>query len=151
MVSKKKDMFFVDARELVCGIDFVVDTCTTFDANVVNHFYSFENHEIDYKLAQILGLGVARNLLMEDDFYIYNASDDRLDNFGMMYEIARLGIYYQITHPDYDDKDLEEMMIGNSFGKEFLKQIQTVETDMPYMKLKEIFNSKKGNVVLFEK
>lgn len=149
MVNKKKNMFWVDATELVPSLDFIVITDTKFNAELVDHFYKFENHEIDYELVVMLGLGVVKNLHMDNDYYIYNCSNDQPDNFGFMNEVTRIGVYYQITHPYYDDTELEKLIIDNKVGREFLKKLQCVDSDLPYNRLKQIIDSKKGNVIQF--
>lgn len=84
MKAEKEDLFFVEAIDLVKGFDFEVVTDTEFNKEVVHPFYEFENHIIDYELIEILGLGVVRSLHFEDDYYVYNASSDHVDdNFGM--------------------------------------------------------------------
>jgi hypothetical protein len=149
MTKEKKDLIFINAEGVIEGVDFKVVTDTPFNPELVTHFYEFVNHEIDYELALILGLGVIKNLHLDNDFYIYNASNDQADNFGFMNEVTRISVYYQITHPEYDEKELEEFIIGTERGRKFLKKLQTVDTDIPYLRLKEIFDSNKGNIIKF--
>ncbi len=148
-MKKKQDLFLVDAEDLILGVDFEVVTDTPFNTEQVSHFYEFENHEIDYELAVILGLGVVKNLHFEDDYYIYNASNDQADNFGFMNEVTRIDVYYQITHPEYDHKELEEFIIGTERGRRYLRKLLKVDTDEPYVRLKEVFDRKKGRIVQF--
>ncbi|KAB2332618.1 hypothetical protein [Bacillus mesophilum] len=151
MNKPKKDLFLIDSEDLICGVDFDVVTDTPYDEDSVEHSFEFENHEMDSELAVILGLGVVKNLHTEYDYYIYNASNDQADNFGFMNEFTRISVYYQITHPHYDDKKLEEFIIGTERGRMFLKKLQTVDSDMPFLRLKEIFDRKRGNVVFFNR
>ncbi|CQR46289.1 hypothetical protein BN1058_00542 [Paraliobacillus sp. PM-2] len=151
MKKPKNDLYLIEAKDLICGVDFEVVTNTPYNGDVTVHFYEFENHEIDTDLATMLGLGVVKNLHIVDDYYIYNASNDHADNFGFMNEVTRIAIYYQITHPHYDDKELEEFIINTERGRKYLKKLQTVDSDMPFQKLKEIYDRKKGNLVLLDR
>ena len=124
-------------------VDFEIVTGTPFSNEL-------ENHEIDYELAQILGLGIVKNLYLDNDYYVYNASADNLDsNFGFMNEVVRIGVYYQITHPEYDDRELEQTIFGTKGGTEYLRLLQTVNTDSVLNRLKKVFDSKKGKIILF--
>ncbi|MFD2043360.1 hypothetical protein ACFSTA_03060 [Ornithinibacillus salinisoli] len=76
MTAKKDDLFFVDARDLVKDIDFEVITDTPFQEEQVNHFYELVNHVIDNELIQILGLVVVKNSHIDNDYYVYNASQN---------------------------------------------------------------------------
>lgn len=151
MSNQKDNLFLVNAEDLILGVDFEVVTDTPFDADRVRYFFRLDNHDIDYELAITLGLGVVKNLFFEDDFYIYNASNDHADHFGLMNVVMRMDVYYQITHPEYDNKKLEEFIIGTERGKKFLEKLQTVDTDVPYKRLKQVFDSKKGNVIQFKR
>jgi hypothetical protein len=148
MTTKKKDLFFINAIDLVKDIDFELITDTPFHDDIITHFYEFENHKIDYELIQILGLGVVKNIHIDNDYYVYNASNDHLgNNFGFINEVVRIGAYYQITHPDYDDKELEKKIFKTKHGKEYLKKLQTSDTDIVLYRLKEIFDRKKGEII----
>lgn len=148
MKAKKENLFYVDARDIVKDIHFKVVTDTPFNANVVTHFYEFEDHTLDYELIELMGLGVVRNLHFDNDYYVYNASDEQMDNrFRVANETLRIGVYYQITHPDYDDRDLEKLIFKTPGGKEYLTLLQTRDTNQVLNRLKEIFDRKKGQVI----
>lgn len=149
ITNHKNNLFLIDASTLLLGIDFEVITDTIFKKELIEHFYKFEDHEIEYELVTILGLGVVKNLNLDNDYYIYNASDDSLDNFRLMNEVTRLEVYYQITHPDYDNKQLEKFILGTERGKKFLMKLQTVDSELPYNELKRVFENKKGNIFQF--
>src|SRR5690625_4102474 len=99
-MKKKENLSFINAENLVEGVDFEVVTDTPFKKDQVFHFFKYTEHEIDEELATMLGFGVVRSLHFENDFYLYNASDDEYDDFGLMNEITRVEVYYQITHPN---------------------------------------------------
>jgi len=151
MRKERNDAFLVNLEEakIELGVDFITVTDTFFDERIIRFAYLMENHEYDLDLAVTLGLGIIKS----DDgqmTLLYNA-DDYIGSDRMIGEVLRVGVYYQITHPDYDDKDLEKTVIKTKGGKEFLKMIQTNDSDEPYERLKSVFDSKKGNVVKFPK
>ena len=106
---------------------------------------------INISLAVALGLGVIQSL-SDGSKYLYHA-DVSDDEDRQMHEMLRLGMYYQIMNPDYDDRRLDYFMNGNG-GEFYLSTLLFADTMEPIEKLRAIFATKKGqanNVVEFVK
>ncbi|OZU89623.1 hypothetical protein CIL03_00310 [Virgibacillus indicus] len=143
MISKRKEMFYLDATELIMDRDFEVMTNTTFADDIVERLYGVDNHRIDYGLIKILGLGVVKNKHF-NALYIYDAAGDNL-----MSEMIRLRIYYQLSYPEYDDKELDCWIFGDVAGVNYVLRIMGSSGAWVISRLKGIFNEKKGRVVEF--
>jgi len=140
-----KAMYYVDASELVYGIDFEVVTKTPFIEGEVERLYGVDNHSINYRLIKQLGLGVVKNNFM-DDYYIYNVTRENIHD-----ELIKLRIYYQITNPEYDDKQLEQLIFGNEDGIDYIVSLLDKESGCVLSQLVEIFKAKKGKVLPFQR
>ncbi|MFC4022256.1 hypothetical protein ACFOUV_00330 [Oceanobacillus longus] len=143
MSLQKKEMYFVDANELIYGEDFDVVTDTPFIEGEVERLYGLDNHKINYSLIQKLNLGVVKNKYY-DEYYIYNAVCDNIKN-----ESIRLGIYYQITHPEFDDKALDSWIFGSTDGVDYILDLFGSHGVCVLSWLNDIFSKKKGNVLAF--
>ncbi|WP_067726983.1 hypothetical protein [Oceanobacillus damuensis] len=143
MNVKQKEMFFLDATELVNGVDFEVVTDTTFTEGAVERLYGVGNLRIDYALINILGLGVVKNIHF-DDWYLYDTASDNIIS-----ETVRLGIYYQLSHPKYDDKELDRLIFGTPAGMDYVMSILGTDGVWVIARLKGIFDEKKGKVLEF--
>jgi hypothetical protein len=120
----------------------VIDT--PFDEGFVKYVYEFDSgHEINFDIATAVGLGVVKDK-DTGELFIYN-SDESDSKTNESDELLRLGIYYQLTHPSYDDKKLDGLLNKTKGGETYLRLLFVVEPDEYIQKLKEIFNSKKGN------
>lgn len=139
--SSEKDMFRITVNGLIAGEDINVVTDTPFEDNATVSLNGIMYHKPNYRYAKILGLGI---ILEEDYTFFYEPYIDDL-----VVESLKTGVYYQLTHPNHDDKDLEELLFGVRGGAAFLKKIQHVDTDELIEELKFIFQSKKGNVLPF--
>lgn len=147
MAKRKEDLHLMDLEGTRLDIDYFVVTDTDFDEQIVRYGYLIDNHEYDLDLAVTLGLGVIESH-DGDMSLLYNADGNR-GKLREQSEMLRIATYYQITHPKYDDKELENLVMKTKGGKEYLKLLQTNDSDMPYEKLKSIFDSKKGIVIKF--
>lgn len=145
MNQERKEMFYIDAAALQNYLDIEVMTHTEFDFNRVERLYGVENHELDYDWIEKLGLGIVRTNHF-NDYYIYNASYDNLMN-----ESTRIGLYYQLTHPEYDDKELDRWIFGDKEGIDYLLELVGEHGLLVVSMLKEIYQQKKGNVIMFPK
>lgn len=103
----------------------------------------------------MLGLGVIE--MNDGKRYLYDAmiqEDDEIDKLKID-EGLKIGIYYQITNPDYHDVKLEILI--NTKGT--IDYLSSIISDKKYVdeiveKLKDIFKGQKGkenNVVQFNK
>lgn len=115
------------------------------------YVYFINNHEIDEKLAVSLGLGVIQNM-KNGEKYLYHAVSNSNDN--MADEMLRLGIYYQIKFPNYNDKKLDQLLNRTSGGEEHIRLLMLSHDEKIINDLKNVFYSQKGfenNVVKFKK
>ncbi|PAV27977.1 hypothetical protein CIL05_19115 [Virgibacillus profundi] len=142
MNMKQTNLFYVDATELVDGIDYEVITETGYIDHKVERLYGVDNHSIDYDLIKILGLGVVKNNHLQD-YYIFNAASDNIMN-----EMIRIDVYYQITHPEFDDKPLDRWVFGSPAGVDYLLSLLGSQGAWVISRLKGIFNDKKNGQVL---
>jgi hypothetical protein len=105
---------------------------------------------VDIRLAVTLGLGVVKSL-SDGKVLLYHA-DNVDDEDRMQNEMLRLGMYYQIMNPDYDDRRLNYVFETNG-GEFYLRMLLFCDTDEPIQRLREIFTAKKGrgnNIVQFK-
>lgn len=146
-----KNMELVDLDGAEQGKDFTVETKTPFNENKVTHVYS--TSIVDKELAEVLGLGVIE-ATEDSEAFLYNAMYERDRDMAEDYGILRLGIYYQIVHPEYVDTKLDIIVNQTPNSEAYLRSIFAVDTDEPIQRLKKIFESQKGkadNVVQFKK
>ncbi|MBT2600721.1 hypothetical protein J7E18_03235 [Oceanobacillus sp. ISL-73] len=143
MNQERKRMFYIDATALQNYLDIEVMTNTEFDFKRVDRLYGVDNHELNYDWIEKLGLGVVRTSYF-NDYFIYNATYDNLIN-----ESTRIGLYYQLTHPEYDDKELDRWIFGDKDGINYLLELVGEHGLLVVSKLKEIYRQKKGNVIKF--
>lgn len=108
--------------------------------NGIDHVWEITDGEIDVELAVKLALGVIEDLDTGKRF-LYHA--DGVGENRKKKEYLRLGIYYQLTHPEYDDRKLD-VLIQQVGGKDFLKQLLLVNDDSIFTRLHEISNKFKG-------
>ncbi|WP_249872364.1 hypothetical protein [Oceanobacillus saliphilus] len=143
MYLKKKNMFYVDLSELPQWKSFDVVTNTPFEEVGVERLYGVEDHILDYRLIEMLDLGVVKDHY-NDTCYIYNPTAGNFFN-----ETMKLGIYYQITHPEYDDKELDRWIFGNEDGVEYILNLFPQDGPCILSLLNDTFKSKKGKVLKF--
>ncbi|UCZ54963.1 hypothetical protein LGQ02_09660 [Bacillus shivajii] len=122
---------------------------TVYPTKLVQFVYDVGNN-IDMSLAVTLGLGVIQSL-SDGTLYLYHA--DMIDDEDRMkHEMLRLGMYYQLMNPKYDDRRLD-YLFNSSGGTFYLSTLLFTDCIEPIEKLKAIFSSKKGkgnNVVAFK-
>lgn len=126
---------------------------TPFEEDLVKYVYDIENHKIDIDLAVTVGLGVIRDVASGEE-YLYNTGSKGITEDFEADELLRMGIYYQITHPEYIDKKLDILLNATDGGEAYIRMLFTVHDNGPIEKLREIFNAQKGkenNVVKFKK
>lgn len=131
--------------------EYTVVMDTPFVEELIEHVYDFFNHDFDLSLATQLGLGVIQDTNTMK-MYIYNAETAVGDDYSND-EAMRVGMYYQLTHPEYDDKNLD-ILLNSAGGEEYLKLLMLNPSDDIINKLKVIFDSRKGrgdNVIPFKK
>lgn len=119
----------------------IVETC--FQKELIQYVYDI-GQDVDFPLAVTLGLGVIQSL-HDGSLAIYHA--DTTDYpLRMTDEMLRLGMYYQITHPEYDDRHLD-YLLQTKGGKYYLRRLFFCERykQDPLEELKKIFANKKGN------
>lgn len=145
MKLKRNALYYVDASELEYGVDYEVVTETPFIEGEIDRLYGVDNHAINYKLVKQLGLGVVKNNFM-NDYYIYDTAGENIHD-----EIIKLRIYYQITYPEYDDKDLEQQVFGNEDKFDYIVSLLGKNSGCILSQLKEIFQGKKGQVLQFRR
>lgn len=145
---KKRNMYLVSTKDLLLGVDFAVLTNTDYVEEEVDYFYKIVNHTINERLIHLLGLGIVYNLHEEDDFYIYNATDLVYDMFSVKKEVTRIAVYYQLTHPYYEDDQLKQFMLTER-GKKYLYHLVPEAGEELYNHLLQIFSRDNDNVVLF--
>jgi hypothetical protein len=171
---KKPDLTRVNIEKLDKGEDFVVISKiamkdfefvpyekgkgmedgmeTPFNKKVAKHVYHIEDHDIDVGLAITIGLGVIEDVA-SGERYLYNAEIDTHDNIEED-EIVRMGIYYQLIHPEYEDKKLDIILNRTAGGENYIRSLFNVYDFTVIDRLKEIFESHKGkgdNVRQFKK
>lgn len=113
---------------------------TVFTKELVEFVYDV-GPSINSSLAVALKLGVIQSL-SDGSKYLYHA--DVIDDDGRKrHEMLRLGMYYQIMNPDYDDRRLDYLMNGNG-GEFYLSTLLFTDTMEPIKKLRAIFATKKG-------
>ncbi|WP_337018982.1 hypothetical protein [Oceanobacillus massiliensis] len=146
MNLSKNDMYYLDASQLRYGIDFDVITETPFTEGIVERLYGVDNHVINDKWIKKLGLGVVKNNYTNDS-YIYDITSENILN-----ETVKIGIYYQLTHPEFDDKELDRWVFGSKEGVDYVIGLLGNEAAACVLsQLKEIFKAKKGKVLAFKK
>ncbi|WP_067726992.1 hypothetical protein [Oceanobacillus damuensis] len=143
MHLKKKNMFYVDLSELNQWNRFDVVTNTPFEEGAVERLYGVEDHILNYNLIRKLRLGVVKNQY-NDECFIYDPTGGNFFN-----ETIKVGIYYQITHPDYDDKELDRWIFGNEEGVDYILNLFPKDGACILSLLNDIFKSKKGKVLEF--
>ncbi len=90
---------------------------TFFQEELIDYVYDV-GPNVDIKLAVTLGLGVIQSL-HDGSLSLYNA--DTADyELRLVDEMLRLGIYYQITNPEYDDRQLDRILHGKDGGVHYL-------------------------------
>lgn len=141
MIPKRNELYYLDAEKMIIDEDIEVVTDTPFAG--VERLYGVDNHSIDYRLIKIFGLGVVKNKHFEA-WYIYDAADDNFLN-----EIIKLRIYYQLSHPEFDDKELDRWIFGDVAGVNYVLRIAGAHGGWVISQLKGIFSEKKGKVVAF--
>lgn len=149
----KKDIERVILDGVELGVDFKLLTNTPFDIDKVKYAYSFSG-AIDLELIEQIGLGVIEST-DDGEIFLYNAMYDKdSPDDKESYEMLRMGVYYQITHPDYVDTKLDILVNKTTNSGEFFKYIFAEETTEPIEIVKEIIREQKGkpnNVVPFFK
>lgn len=175
-MNKPKNIARIDISEAKQGKDFTIETeialmsdysfkyfkegmdmsdvlftqKTPYSTELVNEVYEIPDHEIDFKLAVTLGLGVIKEL-STGHLFLYHTdteSENRQDD-----EALRMGMYYQIAHPEYDDVRLDGIL-NTKGGEQYIRHLLFIKSDEVIEKLKDIFESKKGeidNVIDFKK
>ncbi|WP_164669404.1 hypothetical protein [Virgibacillus doumboii] len=143
MIPMKNEMYYLDLTEMIPELDVEVVTNTPFPDGAVERLYGVDNHRIDYNLINILGLGVVK-IKHSDDWYIYDAMSE---NF--LSEFIKFRIYYQLSHPEFDDKELERWIFSDVTGINYVLRLIGSHGTWIISRLKEIFNGKKGRVVVF--
>ena len=145
-LKQKKNMFLVDMTGVNVTKELVSETQKT-PLSDRYRFVEIEDHDVNYELINRVGLGVARSAEDESHKLIYNPNtQDSLDD-----EVMRFGIYYQLTHREFDDKQLEEKLFGDVTGKVFMEVIFGEQAEDLYNELKQLYESKRGNVVQFRR
>lgn len=129
------------------NIQDIIDT--PFQSELIEFVYDV-GPTVDVPLAVQLGLGVIKSL-SDGSLLLYNADtqdyEDRLTD-----EKLRLGMYYQIKHPEYDDRQLD-YILQTKGGPDYLVNLHFCNTVEPIDKLMDIFAAKKGkrdNVINIE-
>lgn len=143
MIRKQNEMYYLDATEMISGMDFDVVTNTLFSDGAVERLYGVDDHRIDFNLIHILELGVVKNNHF-DDWYIYDAAGE---NF--VSEIIKFRLYYQLSHPEFDDKELERWIFSDVARVNYVLRLTGSHGAWVISKLKEIYDAKKGKVVGF--
>ena len=124
---------------------------TFFQAELIEYVYDV-GPNIDMKWAVTLGLGVIQSL-NDGSLCLYNADTADYD-MRLQDEMLKLGMYYQITNPDYDDRQLDGILQTKG-GINYLRTLlfcHSTDYD-PIEALIDIFSTKKGkenNVVSIE-
>lgn len=116
---------------------------TFFQDELIDYVYDV-GPNVDIKLAVTLGLGVIQSL-HDGSLSLYNA--DTADyELRLVDEMLRLGMYYQITNLDYDDRQLDRILHKDE-GVHYLRNLllSYYPNPDPIEALFEIFSSKKGN------
>lgn len=130
-------------------IEFIMDT--PFPSDLTEFVYDV-GCTVDISLAVTLGLGVIKSL-SNGKLYVYHA--DTIDDDDISYqskEMLRLGMFYQLMHPEYDDRKLN-LILESKGGEYLLSSLILFNTIEPIEMLKEIFAAKKGvgnNVIKFK-
>lgn len=112
-------------------------------------FYFIDSHEYNRDLLNTLGFSLFND--NDDNRYVYNVlKDNSIDKYDN--ELIRFKIYYQLSFPDFDDRQLE-VILDELGGARFINKLidNLEESVLIYKRLKEIFDSKKGNVIQFKK
>lgn len=92
---------------------------TPYDDRYFDYVYDItDQDEVDFKLAITIGLGVIQD--GEGNQLLYNISVEEDLEERLKEEHLRLGMYYQITHPEYDDRKLHYLLNSNG-GEHFLR------------------------------
>lgn len=120
---------------------------THFEKDWVEYVYRIPGEEINIKLAATIGMGVIKDL--EENLLLYNA-DTSSNECWEEDEQIKLGMYYQLTFPDYHDPKLEIYLRENM---EQMQLLSPVENSKVISKLERIFAAQKGgdNIVEFRK
>lgn len=112
-------------------------------------FYFIDSHEYNRDLLNTLGFSSFND--NDGNRYVYNVlKDNSIDKYDN--ELIRFKIYYQLSFPDFDDRQLE-VILDELGGVRFINKLidNLEESVLIYKRLKEIFDSKKGNVIQFKK
>lgn len=113
---------------------------TMYSEDLVEYVYDV-GPSVDINLAVTLGLGVVKSL-SDGSLHLYHADnvhdEDRLQN-----EMLRIGMYYQIMNPEYDDRRLNYLFNAKG-GEVYLRMLVFCDTEEPIEKLRDIFTAKKG-------
>lgn len=150
LFSKMKNLYAVSTEGLLFGVDYEVITSTHYEEDEVTHFIKIVNHDIDEALVYKLGLGIVSNLHEEADYYLYCANHKEDAFFGFLQEFIRFEIYYQLTHPAYENEEFEEF-IQTERGKAMLKRMFGEKAEEVYIALMRKCNVNKGYVLPFQK
>lgn len=145
-LNQKKNMYLIDMTGVNVTKELVSETQKTPLSDSFR-FVEIEDHDVNYELINRVGLGVARPVEGESHKLIYNPNiQDSLDD-----EVMRFGIYYQLTHRDFDDKQLEKMLFDDMTGKVFMEIVFGEQADGLYNELRQLYDRKKGNIVHFRR
>jgi hypothetical protein len=113
---------------------------TMFDTDTVKAFYGVLNH-LDTKLLEGLGLGAVELLRGEFSGYksLYNL-DNSQDEFSLLDERVKIAIYFQLTQPNLDNKELEKLLIQE---ESWIRLLLLDHHDYIINRLQEIYKTKK--------
>lgn len=139
-VIMTEDISFLPFEE---GVDYPNGTLiseTFFPEELVDYVYDV-GPNVNISLAVTLGLGVLKSLT-DGTLYLYHA--DNVDDMDReIDENLRLGMYYQIMNPQYDDRKLNDLL-DTPGGEFYLRMLFLCDLEQPMDRLKEIFVEKKG-------
>lgn len=123
-----------------------IETPITYEE--ISHVYSIDDMPIDLNLAIQCGLGVVE---YGDKQYLYNSAiNEGEDNEST--ELLRVGIYYQLTHPEYQDAVLDQTINATENSAKYIGLL--LNEPLLILELQRIFSKQKGkvnNVIEFKK
>lgn len=141
-LAQKRNLALID----MAGVNIPEELLSETHEHILTDQYRFvaiENHEIDYELIEKTGLGVATSNHDTSVKLLYNPNkQDSIDD-----ETIRFGVYYQLTHMQFDDKQLEKLLLQDVTGKVFMEIVFGENMYELYNRLKRVFDSKKNNVI----
>ncbi|MBU9711652.1 hypothetical protein [Evansella tamaricis] len=158
-----------DNFEVVTGFGFVADNVpikpvtqenrqqfksimkTMFDEDAVKYCYYLENHKINFELATNLGLGVLKSKDTEE-LFLYHSDVSSDEEVAAEDEFLRICIYYQLTHPDFEDVELEKFY-QTEYGENYIGMLCMGKATEIVESLGAIFKAQKAGdkVVWFKK